>query len=92
MYIDRNTIAIVAELITVLAAIVGFIVTVYKLVNTIKILQEEIRQSKKERQVLCYGLKGALDGLIEKGCNGPCKAARTELEKYLNETAHLRDK
>lgn len=41
-----------------------------------------------ELQILCYGLRGALQGLIEKGCNGPCKDALSRLDKHLNKSAH----
>ena len=41
-----------------------------------------------ELTVICYGLKGALAGLIETGCNGPCKDALKLLHKHLNKSAH----
>ena len=38
--------------------------------------------------VICYGLRGALQGLVEQGCNGPCKDALARLDKHLNKSAH----
>ena len=31
---------------------------------------------------------GVLQGLIESGCNGPCKDALGKLDKHLNQKAH----
>ena len=45
-------------------------------------------ETQAELQILCYGLRGALQGLIEKGCNGPCKEALKLLDKHLNKSAH----
>ena len=41
--------------------------------------------------VICYGLRGALQGLIEQGCDGPCKDALAMLDKHLNKGAHKTD-
>ena len=57
-----------------------------------KALREEDAERHAETQaeltILCYGLRGALQGLIEKGCNGPCKEALKMLDKHLNKSAH----
>ena len=45
-------------------------------------------ETQEELQILCYGLRGALQGLIETGCNGPCKDALGLLDKHLNKSAH----
>ena len=45
-------------------------------------------ETQAELQIICYGLKGALQGLIETGCNGPCKEALKLLDKHLNKSAH----
>ena len=42
-----------------------------------------------ELTIICYGLRGALQGLIETGCNGPSKDALTHLDKHLNLEAHI---
>lgn len=48
----------------------------------------DMRAMQTELTVICYGLKGALQGLIETGCNGPCKEALKLLDKHLNKSAH----
>lgn len=50
--------------------------------------EEDLNALKHELTVICYGLKGALQGLIETGCNGPCKEALKLLDKHLNKAAH----
>lgn len=30
-----------------------------------------------------------MQGLIEQGCNGPCKDALNRLDKHLNKSAHV---
>lgn len=81
----------------------GIIVaTVFKLVDFLrkpsqqdKAIQElhekhdaDMKAMQTELTVICYGLKGALQGLIETGCNGPCKEALKMLDKHLNKSAH----
>ena len=44
-----------------------------------------------EQSLICYGLRGALQGLIEQGCNGPCKDALEKLNEHLNQEAHHND-
>jgi len=48
----------------------------------------EMKAVQTELTVIVYGLRGALQGLIEKGCNGPCKEALQMLDKHLNKSAH----
>lgn len=45
-------------------------------------------ETQAELQILCYGLRGALQGLVEAGYNGPCKDALKALDKHLNKSAH----
>lgn len=46
------------------------------------------QEIKAELYVLTNAMLGVLDGLIEQGCNGVVKAARSELSAYINERAH----
>ena len=92
-------IQMIAGIITALGVIV---VAVFKFVDwlrkpsqqeqEIKQLHEkhdaDMRAMQTELTVICYGLKGALAGLIETGCNGPCKEALKLLDKHLNKSAH----
>lgn len=48
----------------------------------------DMKAVQTELTVIVYGLRGALQGLIEKGCNGPCKEALAMLDKHLNKSAH----
>ena len=47
-----------------------------------------IHQSREEQTLICYGVRACLMGLIEQGCDGPCKDALTKLDKHLNRAAH----
>ena len=49
---------------------------------------EFINAIQEEQQIICYGLRGALQGLVEQGCNGPCRDALDKLNKHLNKNAH----
>lgn len=88
MYIDLDTIKEVASAITSIGVIIGVIVAVFKVFQINKKQSEFIKAIEDEQTLLCYGLKGALQGLIEQGCDGPCKDALSKLEKHLNQKAH----
>jgi len=88
MYIDVEAVNAIAKLLGSLGVIVGVIVTVYKFIERDKRQSKIIEAMQKEQTLICYGLRGALQGLIEQGCNGPCKDALTKLDKHLNQEAH----
>ena len=92
MYITTDTIIKIAALITAIGVIVGAIVAVVKFFEANRRQSEEIRAIQAEQTVICYALRGALQGLIEQGCNGPCKEALAELDKHLNKSAHGQNK
>ena len=48
----------------------------------------DMKAMQTELTIICYGLRGALQGLVENGCNGPCKEALQMLDKHLNKSAH----
>ena len=77
-----------AEVAGSLGCLAGLIAAFVKFIQHDKEQSKIIRKIQKEQTVICYGLKGALQGLIENGCNGPCKKALEQLEKHLNEAAH----
>ncbi len=91
MYITANTIILAASLLGAISALVGAIIAVYKVIENNKRQNEEIKAMKSELTIVCYGLKGALQGLIEQGCDGPCKDALNLLDKHLNKSAHKPD-
>lgn len=88
MYIDVDTIIKAASLLGACAAIIGAIIAVYKVVENNKRQNKVIESLQEEQTILCYAIKGALQGLIETGCNGPCKEALAKLDKHLNKKAH----
>lgn len=88
MYIDADTIIKAASLVTAICTLVAAIIAIYKVVENNKKQNTVIREIQEEQTILCYGLKGALQGLIEQGCDGPCKDALSVLEKHLNKSAH----
>ena len=47
-----------------------------------------IHQSQEEQTLICYGVRACLMGLVEQGCDGPCKDALNKLDKHLNKAAH----
>lgn len=91
MYIDANTIIKAASLLSALCALIAAIIAVYKQIESNKKQSEVIKAMQEEQTIICYGLKGALQGLIEKGCDGPCKDALQMLDKHLNKNAHKPD-
>lgn len=88
MYIDVDTIIKAASLLGALGALVGAVIAVYKVYETDKKQSVIIKEIQAEQTLICYGLRGALQGLIEQGCDGPCKDALNMLDKHLNKSAH----
>ena len=88
MYVDADTVIKAAALLAALGALVGAVIAVYKVYDNNRKQNEVIKAMQDEQTLICYGLKGALQGLIESGCNGPCKEALSMLDKHLNKKAH----
>ncbi len=88
MYVDTEAIIRAASLLAALGALVGAIIAVYKVIENNKKQNEVIMGMQEEQTIICYALRGALEGLIEQGCNGPCKDALEKLNKHLNKAAH----
>ncbi len=88
MYIDADAIIKMASLVGALGALGGVIIALYRQFESNKKQSEVIREMQKEQTLICYGLRGALEGLIEQGCNGPCRDALQLLDKHLNKSAH----
>ena len=91
MYIDADIIIKAASLLAACGALTGAVIAVYKQIESNKKQSEVIKEMQEEQTIICYGLKGALQGLIEKGCDGPCKEALQMLDKHLNKSAHRPD-
>lgn len=88
MYINADTIIKAASLLGALVALAGAVISVYKVYEINKRQSEVIKEIQEEQTLICYGLRGALAGLIENGCDGPCKDALNLLDKHLNKSAH----
>lgn len=80
MYIDADTINNLAKLVGSLAVLCGVVVAAYKYID----IQEE-------QTLLCHGIKACLQGLAEKGCDGPVHEALDKLDKHLNKKANKVD-
>lgn len=91
MYITGDAIVQIAAVVSALGVIGGVVVAVAKIIIRDKRQSEIIKAMQEEQTTICYGLHGALQGLIEQGCNGPCKDALQRLDKHLNKEAHHRD-
>lgn len=88
MYIDANTIITAASVVGALGILGGVVAYVVRLIQRDKRQSKAIEKMQSEQTIICYGLRGALKGLIEQGCNGPCKDALDKLDKHLNREAH----
>ena len=88
MYIDSNTIITAASVVSALGVLGGVVAYVARIIQRDKRQSETIKAMQEEITIICYGLRGALKGLIEQGCNGPCKDALDKLDKHLNKKAH----
>lgn len=91
MYISIETIKNLVTIFAALSAIAGGATAIYKFYLRQKKQDEELAAIRAELQVVCYGLRGALQGLVEQGCNGPCKDGLNCLDKHLNKQAHRGD-
>lgn len=91
MWIDVDTIIKAAGLVTALGVLGGVAVSLYRASERDRKQSEIIKEMIAEQSLICYGLRGALQGLIEQGCNGPCKDALEKLNKHLNQEAHHND-
>lgn len=89
--VTADTVLRAAALLGASSALIGAIITVFKLIDNNRKQNEVIKDMQEEQTVICYGLRGALQGLIEQGCDGPCKDALTMLDKHLNKKAHKPD-
>ena len=88
MYVDADTVIKAASLLGALGALVGVVLAIYRQYESNQKQTEVIKEIQEEQTLICYGLRGALQGLIEQGCDGPCKDALSMLDKHLNKSAH----
>lgn len=88
MYVTADTVIKFASLFAAVSALVGAVIAVFKVLQRDKRQSEVIKLIQEEQEILCYGMRGALQGLIEQGCDGPCKNALKLLDEHLNNRAH----
>lgn len=50
--------------------------------------EEDIKHIKEEQTLLVEGILACLQGLQERGCNGPVTKAIEKYQAYLNKAAH----
>lgn len=81
----------IATIISSLTVILGVIIAIYKIVERDKKQSKIIGELQDEQLIICKGVRGALEGLIEQGCDGPCKEALSLLDDHLNKRAHKTD-
>lgn len=91
MYIDADAIIKAASIISAAGVIITLIISIYKRSEKDKQQSVVIKDMEEELTILCYAVKGTLEGLIEQGCDGPCKDALDRLNKHLNKSAHKID-
>ena len=91
MYIDADVIIKLASLIGALGALGGMVIALYRQYENDKKQSVVIKEMREEQTILCYAMRGTLQGLIEKGCDGPCKESLQMLDKHLNKSAHRTD-
>lgn len=88
MYINVQTIITASSLLTALGALIGAIIAVYKQIELNQQQNQIINSIQEEQKIICKGLRGALEGLIEQGCDGPCKDALALLNEHLDDRSH----
>lgn len=67
MWIDVDTIIKAAALVTALGVLGGVAVSLYRASERDRKQSEIIKEVMAEQSLICYGLRGALQGLIEQG-------------------------
>ena len=66
----------------------GMIAALFRLFSRFERMEKQAAHRKEDSEILLRTQLGVLEGLIEQGCNGPCKDALDKLEKHLNKEAH----
>lgn len=77
------------------SAIVGAVVAIITYIKKIfgwferqEVQDKEIKDIKKEQEILTKGILACLKGLSEQGCDGPVTDAINEIETYLLQKSH----
>ena len=71
------------KLLGLAGTIIGVIIAMYKLFARFEKMERHAGHWKKDTEILLKVQLGILEGMIEQGCNGPCKKARDELIAHM---------
>lgn len=88
LYVDTQSVIMLAEFIAAIGALWGIIVMVVRFFDRQKKQDEDIKMIKSEQTMITYVLLAVLDGLKQQGCNGEVTKAHEKLSKFINEKAH----
>lgn len=91
MYVDIQTIITASSLLGAVSALVGAIIAIYKQIEMNQRQNRLIEAILAEQKITLKGVRAALQGLIEKGCDGPCEEALKILNDHLNSRSHSSD-
>lgn len=69
-------------------AIISYIRKIFGWFDRQEKQDKEIKDIKKEQEILTKGILACLKGLKEQGCNGSVTTTISEIETYLNNKAH----
>ena len=69
-------------------AIINYIKKIFGWFDRQEKQDKEIKDIKKEQEILTKGILACLKGLKEQGCNGAVTTTISEIETYLNNKAH----
>lgn len=69
-------------------AIINYIKRIFGWFDRQEKQDKEIKDIKKEQEILTKGILACLKGLKEQGCNGSVTTTISEIETYLNNKAH----
>ena len=83
-----QTIVTAAGVIAAFVALVKYLAKVFGWFNQQNADSKEIKDIKKEQELLTFGVLACLKGLQEQGCDGPVTDAIGKIENYLNSKAH----
>ena len=82
MKIDVQSLVLILGLV---GTVGGMIAALFRLFSRFERMEKQAAHRKEDSEILLRTQLGVLEGLIEQGCNGPCKHAREELIAYMAE-------
>ena len=86
--INPQTVITCAAVISALGVIYGFFRKMQKFIDKHEKNTQDIKEVKREQQLIFKGIFACLDGLEQLGANHTVPKVKGELEKWLNEQAH----